>query len=99
MQTLEKETYWKLELHKLYNLIFAWFAVRIDFAEEMDLKNSSWYCSESFKKDLTQDLTDDLINDLLISKDHQWIRIDQAIWLLVMKDVLPEGNYLISIDW
>lgn len=99
MQDLEKEIYWKLELHKLCNLTFAWFAVHVNFANDMTLNQNSYCCYESIKKDLNQELTDDLINDLLVSEDYKSERIEQAVWLLVMKNVLPEGNYLISIDW
>jgi len=99
MQNLEKETYWKLDLTKLKSLIFCYFAEQVNFAEDMHLKNDSCHLCEGIKKDLEQELTDDLINDLLISEDYKIERIDQAIWLLAMRDVLPEGNYLVSIDW
>lgn len=99
MLELEKETYWELNSTKLHSLINCYFAIQANFYEDMNLKNNSWYCSQSVEKDSSQEVTDDLINDLLVSEDYKIERIDNAIWLLVMRDVLPEGNYLISIDW
>ena len=40
-----------------------------------------------------------LIEELLESREglYSYDRIDHAIWLLIMKDVLPEGEYLVSL--
>lgn len=99
MIKLEQFTYWQLDIFKLQKLIKKHFKKEINFAYENEISNGSYHVTQlDLSKDETK-ITKELIEQYLTDPDLKYERIDHSIWLLIMKNVLPEGNYLVSICW
>ena len=99
MLKLEQNTYWEITIQKIEELILEHFSIRLDLTEDMRFCNRSYYAVDDTSKDSEQNLDKETIDYCLIGKEAKIERLEQAIWCLIMKDVLPEGNYLVSIFW
>lgn len=98
MLELKQNLYWELEFTELEKLVQEHFS----FAHVFDytyIVNGTYYVTSLDMNKDDQIVDSELIEELLISDEYSCERIDNAIWLLIMKDVLPQGNYLISICW
>jgi hypothetical protein len=99
MIELEQKTYFEITIQKIEELILEHFYIQLDLMEDMDFKNRSYFAVDNTSKDKDQILDKDAINYCLLGKEASVERLEQAIWCLIMKDVIPEGNYLVSIFW
>lgn len=104
MITLSRNQYWELDYLQLKDLTIKHLNKEIDFINDLDLHNGSYFVTaldmtKNGWDDPDQEITEDFINELLTSDEYKYERIDNAIWLLIMKDILPEGDYLVSICW
>lgn len=99
MLKLEQNTYWEITIQKIEELILEHFSVQLDLMEDMDFHNRSYYVVDDTSKDPDQNLNKATIEYCLSNKEAKFERLEQALWCLIMKDVLPEGNYLVSIFW
>lgn len=100
MLELKRNLYWEIDLKTIEKLIKDHFDKSPDFIEDtgFDYNKTHYPTQLSLQKD-DQVLDSSLIEELLESDDalYKHDRIDHAIWLLIMKDVLPEGDYLVSL--
>jgi hypothetical protein len=99
MLKLEQNTYWKISIEKIEELISEHFSIRLDLIEDMNCQNRSYFAVDDTLKDIDQILDKDTIEFCLLDSETSVERLEQALWCLIMKDVLPEGNYLVSIFW
>ena len=76
----------------------AYFIDKNDLEDTFKIGQNYYPTQLSLEKD-DQILNSSLIEELLESDDalYKHDRIDHAIWLLIMKDILPEGQYLVSL--
>lgn len=99
MLKLVKNSYYELDFLKLKELIREHLIHNDDIFDNEYVHNGTWYVTTlSLEKD-DQIIDAEMINELLTSDEFSCERIDHAIWLLIMKDILPEGDYLVSICW
>ncbi len=100
MLELKRNLYWEIDLNTIQQLTKEHFDKSPDFLGDtgFDCNNTYYPTQLSLEKD-DQILDSSLIEELLESDDalYKHDRIDHAIWLLIMKDVLPEGDYLVSL--
>lgn len=100
MLELSRKLYWKITLRTIEELTKEHFGKTPNFLEDtgFDYNKTHYPTQLSLQKD-DQILDSSLIEELLESDDslYKYDRIDHAIWLLIMKDVLPEGDYLVSL--
>lgn len=99
MLKLERNLYWEIDLQKVKELTKEHFHKSPNFLEDTFKIGQNYYPTQlSLEKD-DQILDCFLIEELLESREglYPYDRIDHAIWLLIMKDVLPEGQYLVSL--
>jgi hypothetical protein len=100
MLELKRNLYWEIDLLTIENLTKEHFNKSPDFIEDtgFDYNKTHYPTQLSLEKD-DQILDSFLIEELLESNDtvYKCDRIDHAIWLLIMKDILPEGDYLVSL--
>lgn len=95
---LEQETFHKISVTELENLVFCYFCKIINIKAENEFLKDYYISNVDSFKDY-QVVTNDLIDELLYSDEYIHDRIENIIWLLMMHDVLPETklSYLISI--
>ena len=96
---LERNLYWEIDLKTIKDLTKFHFDKSPNFLEDTFKIGQNYYPTQlSLEKD-DQILNSSLIEELLESDDalYKHDRIDHAIWLLIMKDILPEGQYLVSL--
>lgn len=102
MLELKRNLYWEIDLNLIEQLTKEHFNKSPDFLGDTGFdcdKIYTYYPTQlSLEKD-DQVLDSSLIEELLESCEglYPYERIDHAIWLLIMKDVLPEGDYLVSL--
>ncbi len=96
---LERNLYWEIDLKTIEDLTKLHFDKSPNFLEDTGLEIDGHYPTDSIEKDNEEIVNSELIEKLLVSDDdcNDFYRIDHAIWLLIMKDVLPEGQYLVSL--
>ncbi len=99
MIELTKNTYWEIEFELIEKLVLEHFSIQLDLPEDMDFHNSTYYVVGETSKDPEQNLDEGTIEHCLLCLETRIERLDQAVWCLVMKDVLPEGSYLVSVFW
>lgn len=99
MLELKQTTYFEITIQKIEELILEHFSIQVDLMEDMDFRNRSYYAVDDTSKDSEQILDKDTIEYCLLGKETRVERLENALWCLIMKDVIPEGNYLISIFW
>lgn len=99
MLELEQTAYFEITIQKIEELILEHFSIKLDLMEDMEFRNRSYFAVDDTSKDKDQILDKDTIEYSLLGKEVSVERLEQAIWRLIMKDVLPEGNYLVSIFW
>lgn len=99
MLKLEQNTYWEITIQKIEELILEHFSIQLDLTEDMRFRNRSYFAVDDTLKDEDQILDKDTIEYCLLGREANVERLEQAIWCLIMKNVLPEGNYLVSIFW
>ena len=102
MLELKRNSYWKIDLPRLEELIKEHFNKSPNFLEDTGFGCGKIYTNYPTQLSLEKDdqvLDSSLIEELLESREglYPYDRIDHAIWLLIMKDVLPEGDYLVSL--
>ncbi len=98
MLKLKQNMYWEIDIQEIEKLILEYFSVQINIIENK-FHNQTYYVINNTSKDLEQILDQETINYCLLSRDAKYDRLEQALWCLIVKDVLPEGNYLVSIFW
>jgi hypothetical protein len=99
MIELEQNTYFEIDLKKIEELILEHFSIQLDLMEDMEFRNRTYYAVDETCKDSEQTLDEETIRYCLIDDENSVERLEQALWCLIMKDVIPEGNYLVSIFW
>lgn len=99
MLNLEQESFLKISTVELENLVFDVFGERIDILMENSFLKEGIYTIINIVSKTSEILTKSLIEELLFSLKYKYVRINQIIWLLTMKDILPEIKlrYLIQI--
>lgn len=97
MLELEQTIFWKISIEKIEELILKHFSISVDIVRDMELNNRDYIIS-NYKFE-SQKLDQSTIEFCLSDRETQYERLDRALWCLIMKDVLPEGNYLVSIFW
>ncbi len=100
MRDLKRNLYWEITLKTIEDLTKEHFGKSPNFIDDtgFDYNKTHYPTQLSLEKD-DQVLDSSLIEELLESDDtlYKHDRIDHAIWLLIMKDILPEGDYLVSL--
>lgn len=99
MLELKQTPYFEITIQKIEELVLEHFSIQLDLMEDMEFRNRSYFAVDDTSKDKDQILDKDTIEYCLLGKEASVERLEQAIWCLIMKDVLPEGNYLVSIFW
>lgn len=102
MRDLKRNLYWEIDLSTIEELTKEHFDKSPDFLEDTGFDSGKIYTYYPTQLSLEKDdqiLDFSLIEELLESDDtlYKHDRIDHAIWLLIMKDILPEGDYLVSL--
>lgn len=99
MIELTKNTYWEIELKLIETLVLEHFSIQLDLMEDMDFRNRTYYAVDETCKDPEQILDKETIEYCLLGEEANVERLEHALWCLIMKDVLPEGSYLVNIFW
>lgn len=99
MIELTKNTYWEIEFELIEKLVLEHFSIQLDLPEDMGFHHSTYYVVGEISKDPEQNLDKEIIEYCLLSKEARIERLEQAVWCLIMKDILPEGRYLVSVCW
>lgn len=94
MLELEQSIFWKIKLQRIEELILEHFLIQIDIIRDMGFSRDYFIINPNFENQI---LDKEIINNCLISKDYENERLDLAIWCLIMRNVLPNGKYLVSV--
>ncbi len=99
MLNLEQESFLKISTVELENLVFNVFGERLDILMENSFLKEGNYTIINPVSKTSELLTKSLIDELLFSPKFKYVRVNQIIWLLTMKNILPETKlrYLIQI--
>lgn len=98
MLTLEQTNYWKIGISKIEELLFEQFKIRLNLSESLDI-NQGYFTVDEILKESDQILDKETVNDCLVNNDRNAEKLINCVWLLVIKNILPEGNYLVCVNW
>ena len=106
MLELKQHTHFKITIQKIEELILEHFSSQLNLMKDMGFRNRTYYAVDPMwtttpQKDRPpkQPLHEENIRYYLIDGENSAERLNQAIWCLMMTDILPEGNYIVSIFW
>lgn len=98
MLELKQTTYWKIGISKIEELLFEQFKIQLNLSEFLDI-NQGYFTVDEMLKESDQILDKETIDACLANNDRNAEKLINCIWLLVMVDLLPEGNYLVCVNW
>lgn len=91
MLKLNQNIYWELNLEDLDKLILEYFSLSYNFIETMSLVGL-YYISDNIKIDVNSSSMEDCLKYY-----DSFNYINQALWLLVQRNILSEGKYIILL--
>ena len=98
MLELKQDTYWKIGITKIEELLFEQFKIQLNLSGFLDI-NQGYFTIDEILKESDQILDKETIIGCLVNNDRNAEKLINCIWLLVMKNVLLEGNYLVCVNW